>query len=422
MKAEKLLESKPSTYAWTVVALLCLVGCLNYLDRMMITTMRSSIIDAIPMSDTQFGLLTSVFLWIYGLLSPAAGFLADRFSRSKVIIGSLFVWSLVTWLTSQVTTFEELLATRALMGVSEACYIPAALALIMDYHPEKTKSLAAGIHMGGVMIGQSLGFVGGWLAENHSWNFAFTIFGGFGIIYSVILVLTLKDPVKGANGAIAAVDKSRDIGFRNAVRALFTQRAYVLAILYWSLISIVGWVVVGWLPTYFKEHFSLSQSAAGVYSTGYFHAASLAGVLLGGYLADRWSRRNPRARILVPLYGLLIGAPAIFLASNTAVLSVAIACFMLFALTRTFSDANMMPILSMIVDARYRATAYGILNMFSCIVGGLGIYAGGWLRDAQVDLSLMFKVASGIMLLCTVVLWYIKIGNNGQINSNESKI
>lgn len=420
MKAEKLIESKPSAYAWMVVALLCLVGCLNYLDRMMITTMRSSIIDAIPMSDTQFGLLTSVFLWIYGLLSPGAGFLADRFSRSKVIIGSLFVWSVVTWLTSHATTFEELLLTRALMGVSEACYIPAALALIMDYHAGKTKSLATGIHMGGVMIGQSLGFVGGWLAENHSWNFAFTIFGAFGIVYSVILALTLKDPVKVAKNA--AVIVNRQIGFGNAVRTLFTQRSYILAILYWSLISIVGWVVVGWLPTYFKEHFSLSQSTAGLYSTGYFHAASLVGVLLGGYLADRWGRRNPRARILVPLYGLLIGAPAIFLASNTAVLSIAIACFMLYALTRTFSDANMMPILSMIVDARYRATAYGILNMFSCIVGGIGIYAGGWLRDAQVDLSLMFKVASGIMLLCTVVLWYIKIGNNEEINSKESKI
>nr|WP_295922314.1 MFS transporter [uncultured Dyadobacter sp.] len=419
MEAEKPVESKPSAYAWTVVALLCFVGCLNYLDRMMITTMRNSIVDAIPMSDTQFGLLTSVFLWIYGLLSPAAGFLADRFNRSKVIIGSLFVWSVVTWLTSQATSFEGMLLTRALMGVSEACYIPAALALIMDYHPEKTKSLATGIHMAGIMVGQSLGFVGGWLAENHSWNFAFTIFGAFGIIYSVVLAVVLKDPVKSVKTAGVTAAAGPQINLASAVRSLFAKKSYVLAILYWSMISIVGWVVVGWLPTYFKEHFSLSQTVAGLYSTGYFHAASLVGVLLGGYLADRWSRRNPRARILVPLCGLLIGAPAIFIASNTALLSVAIACFMLFALTRTFSDANMMPILSMIVDERYRATAYGILNLFSCIVGGLGIYAGGWLRDAQVDLSLMFKGASVLMLLCTVVLSYIKIEKEVQVKTNQ---
>lgn len=126
--------NKVSSKAWLMVGLLCFVGCLNYLDRVIITTMRSSIVEAIPMSDAKFGLLTSVFLWVYGLLSPFAGFLADKFKRSHVIIVSLFIWSVVTWLTSHATTFEELLATRALMGISEACYIPAALALITDYH------------------------------------------------------------------------------------------------------------------------------------------------------------------------------------------------------------------------------------------------------------------------------------------------
>ncbi|MCE7070861.1 MFS transporter [Dyadobacter sp. CY327] len=398
--------NRPLFYPWLVVALLCVVGCLNYLDRMMITTMRGSILEAIPMSDTQFGLLTSVFLWVYGLLSPLAGFLADRFSRSKVIIGSLFVWSLVTWLTSRATSFEELLLTRALMGVSEACYIPAALALIMDYHRDKTRSLATGIHMGGIMVGQSLGFIGGWLAENHSWTFAFSIFGIIGIGYALLLAVTLKDI--GKTDDTRAAGSRPPIGFGDAVRNLFGGKDYILAIIYWGLVSIVGWIVVGWLPTYYKEHFNLSQSMAGVYATGYFHTASLAGVLLGGFLADRWSRKNPRGRMLVPLYGLLIAAPAIYLASGTGILPVAIVCFMVYALTRTFTDANMMPILCLITDARYRATAYGILNLFSCIVGGLGIYAGGVLRDANVDLNNMFRVAAAILLACVAVMYFIR--------------
>ena len=128
--------------AWLVVGILWVVGCLNYLDRVMITTMRQSLTDAIPMTDAQFGLLTSVFLWIYAVLSPIAGFLADRFNRSRVIIISLFAWSVITWLTAHATTFNQLLLTRALMGVSEACYIPAALALIADYHRGPTRSLA----------------------------------------------------------------------------------------------------------------------------------------------------------------------------------------------------------------------------------------------------------------------------------------
>ena len=143
---------------------------LNYLDRMMITTMRSSIISEIHMTDAQFGLLTSVFLWVYGLLSPLAGFIADKFNKSRIIIVSLLIWSGVTFLTAYATSFEYLLATRALMGISEAFYIPTALALIMDYHRGNTRSSANSVHIMGIMVGQSLGFIGGWLAEAHSWN------------------------------------------------------------------------------------------------------------------------------------------------------------------------------------------------------------------------------------------------------------
>lgn len=403
------MKKVTGSYPWIVVALLCVVGCLNYLDRMMITTMRGSILEAIPMTDAQFGLLTSVFLWIYGLLSPLAGFLADRFSRSKVIIASLFVWSAVTWLTSQATTFEELLLTRALMGISEACYIPAALALIVDYHRGNTRSLATGIHMGGVMFGQSLGFIGGWMAEEHSWNFAFSIFGVIGIIYSVILAFTLRDAPAAPRGTLAEEQLPlQKVGFRDAIVNLFSRRAYFMALLYWSVLGVIGWMVVGWLPTYYREHFDLSQSMAGVYATGYFHTASLAGVLLGGFLADYWSRTNPRARILVPMLGMLVAAPAIFVASTTGALYVAVVCFMTYAMTRSFTDANMMPILCLVTDVRYRATGYGVLNMFSAIVGGVGIYAGGALRDAQIDLGTMFRTAAILLLVCAAILFTIR--------------
>lgn len=154
--------------AWLTVALLCVVGCLNYLDRTMIATMRESVVHSIPMTNAQFGLLTSVFLWVYGIFSPFAGFLADKFNRSKVIIGSLLVWSVITALTAHVKTYEQLIITRALMGISEACYIPAALALIVDYHRGPTRSVATGIHIAGIMVGQSLGFLGGWIAEKYA--------------------------------------------------------------------------------------------------------------------------------------------------------------------------------------------------------------------------------------------------------------
>jgi len=402
---------KKSIYPWLVVALLCVVGCLNYLDRMMITTMRGSILAEIPMTDAQFGLLTSLFLWIYGLLSPLAGFLADRYNRSRVIIGSLFVWSVVTWLTAHATTFEELLLTRALMGISEACYIPAALALIVDYHKGNTRSLAVGIHMGGIMIGQSLGFIGGWLAENRTWNFAFTIFGMIGMVYSVVLLLTLRDRKSSAADLDSVQVAVPNIGFKSAMRELMLNKTYLLALTFWGMGSIVSWMVVGWLPTYYKEHFNLTQSMAAIYATGYFHTASLFGVLTGGFLADRLSRKYTRARIMVPVIGLIVAAPGIFIASSTTVLAVAIGCFMVYAFTRTFLDANMMPILCMIINPRYLATGYGFLNLVACIVGGVGLYAGGVLRDANVNLDVMFRVAAFSLLLCAGLLYSVRPKN-----------
>ena len=181
-----------SSRAWLVVGLLWFVACLNYLDRIMITTMRGSMIAEIPMTETQFGMLTAVFLWVYGLISPFAGFLADRFSRSRIIIVSLIAWSAITLLTGHAKTFDQLLVARALMGISEACYIPAALAMITDYHRGPTRSLATGIHVTGVTIGSGLGGVAGWIAEKHGWSYAFNLFGIVGIVYGFVLVLLLR--------------------------------------------------------------------------------------------------------------------------------------------------------------------------------------------------------------------------------------
>lgn len=404
-----IIEKGSRRYAWMVVGLLSVVGCLNYLDRMMITTMRYSIVESIPMSDAQFGLLTSLFLWIYGFLSPVGGFLADRFKRSWVIMGSLFVWSLVTLLTSYVTTYEGLLFTRALMGISEACYIPAALAMIMDYHKGPTRSLANGIHLAGIMIGQSLGFVGGWLAETHSWNYAFGAFGLFGIIYSLVLCFLLRDaPADDIKTESSEIAPESPLDLKTVVRTLFSNPQYRIALLFWGLGGIVAWLVSGWLPSYFKEHFNLSQSMAGVYSTGYYHTASLFGVITGGFLADRWGKSNARGRMLVPALGLLLAAPAIFFASFADTLAFALPGFVAFAFFRVFLDANMMPILTQLVDRRLIATGYGILNFVSCLVGGLSLYAGGILRDMDVNIGLLFRISSGCLIVMAVLLYMLK--------------
>jgi MFS family permease len=399
-------KERPPARAWLVVGLLCIVGCLNYLDRIMLTTMRESIVDAIPMTDAQFGLLTSAFLWIYGILSPLAGFFADRFKRSHVIIVSLFVWSLVTWLTGHATTFGQLLAARSLMGISEAFYLPAALALITDYHRGPTRSLAIGIHLAGILVGQSLGFLGGSIAENHGWSYSFGIFGIVGVAYAILLTFILREAPQQTT--ITTERKDTSIRLGAALKDLFSRRDYILLLVFYGLLGVVGWLIAGWLPTYYKEQFNLSQAEAGLYATGYLHPASLGGALLGGFLADRWSRTNPRARIILPAIGLCIAAPCVFFAAYSPLLPLAIVCFMVYGITRVSSDVNLTPITCMIVHPNYRATAIGVLNMFACIVGGIGLYAGGALRDANINLSLIFQVASATMLICAALLFITK--------------
>ena len=395
-------------YPWLLVIILCVVGCLNYLDRMMIVTMRTSITQEIPMTDSRFGLLTSVFLWVYGIFSPVAGFLADRFSRSKIIIGSLMIWSLITWLTSLAGSFEELLVARALMGISEAFYIPAAMALIMDWHSDKTKSTAVGLHVAGVTVGQSLGFIGAWLAESHSWKHAFSIFGVIGVVYAVVLILLLKDRPKAYGGTHPAEKEEGVVKGRLIFSSLFKNKSFLVVLFVWGLSGAVSWMINGWLPTYYQEHFGLSQTLAGVYSTAYFFPAVLLGVIAGGLIADWWSKYNSRARILLPALGFLIAVPGVFVASYSAIFWLTVAGFTLYALTRPFIDANMMPILGMILNKKYLATGYGFLNLCSCIIGGVGIYIAGALRDGQVDLSLIFQVAALTMLICAFLLFRLK--------------
>jgi sugar phosphate permease len=427
------MNEKLQTRAWLTVGLLWVVGCLNYLDRIMLTTMRESITGAIPMSDAQFGLLTSVFLWVYAVLSPLGGFLADKFSRSRLIIVSLFVWSAVTWLTGQAQNYGQLLAMRALMGISEACYIPAALALIADYHRGPTRSFATGIHMTGVMVGQALGGLGGVIAERHEWGTAFTWFGLFGIAYAVALMFLLRDTGgvggdsgagSGAGGAVNssnnnssnnsnnsssssnnnAAAASGKTSFTAAMKSLFSRRAFLLALGFWGLLGLANWAVLAWMPTHLGTRFNLGQGAAGMSATVYLQVAAFGGVLFGGWWADRWSRSNRRARILVPMIAMLVSAPAVLLFASTHTFALAVTGLVVFGGVRCFADANMMPIVCMVADKRYRATGYGVLNLFACAIGGLSIYLGGIMRDARIDLGVVFMFAAGALAVCALLL------------------
>ena len=392
--------------AWLTVALLVPVALLNYLDRQMLAAMKSSMMEDIPDIATKanWGIVLGSFKWVYAILSPIGGYVADRISRRHVIAASLFIWSAVTLATGHVTSFNELILARAVMGVSEAFYIPAALAQITDFHPGPTRSRAVGFHQMGIYAGIILGGFSGYVADNPQlgWRFAFSVCGIIGVLYALPLAAILRNPPRPA-------DSKPKPSPLQAIDSLLSNGAFLLLVLYFTLPALAGWVVKDWMPDILKEQFGLGQGKAGVSAVLYVQLASLVGVGIGGWLADRWMHHSPRGRIFVSAIGMSFFLPALFGVGNAGSLAVAIGFLILFGLGWGFFDCNNMPILCQIVRPELRATGYGVMNLVSISCGGFGDWAFGALRDRDVPLNMIFGTFAGLAALSILVVLAIKL-------------
>lgn len=361
-------------YAWVVVGLLWFVALLNYMDRQMLSTMKPAMqIDIAELqSATNFGYLMAIFLWIYGLMSPVAGIIADKLNRKWLIVVSLLVWSLVTFLMGYATTFNQIYWLRALMGVSEALYIPAGLSLIADYHSSKTRSVAIGIHMTGLYMGQALGGFGATIASNFSWQLTFHAFGFVGIAYAFILMVCLRDKKN-----VVAVD-TESIKFKpslfKGLALLFSNISFWVILIYFAIPSLPGWATKNWLPTLFANNLGIDMAQAGPISTITIAASSFLGVIFGGILSDKWVQKNIKGRIYTSAIGLALTIPSLLLIGFGHSLFNIIGAAFCFGFGYGMFDANNMPILCQFVSSKYRATAYGIMNM-------TGVFAGAFITD-----------------------------------------
>lgn len=394
-------------YPWLVVALLWVVALLNYMDRQMLSTMQDAMkLDIVELQKAEaFGALMAVFLWIYGLVSPFAGVVADRVSRKKLVVGSLFVWSAVTYLMGYASDFTQLYWLRALMGVSEALYIPSALSLIADWHEGKSRSLAIGIHMTGLYVGQAVGGFGATIAATFSWHSTFYWFGIIGIAYSVVLALLLHDKPKAVDAVAASPDPATLMKKESLWRGLsvvLSTWAFWVILIYFAVPSLPGWATKNWLPTLFEKNLGLDMALAGPMSTITIAASSFVGVLLGGVLSDKWVLRNIRGRIYTSAIGLGMTIPALVLLGFGHSVVAVVGAGMLFGIGFGMFDANNMPILCQIISAKYRATAYGIMNMVGVFAGAAVTHLLGKWTDGG-NLGMGFAVLGGIVIVALVL-------------------
>ena len=396
-------------YPWVVVGLLWVVALLNYMDRQMLSTMREAMqIDISELeSAVNFGRLMAIFLWIYGCISPFAGAVADRISRKWLIVASLCVWSTVTLLMGHCTTFNQIYWLRAIMGISEALYIPAALSLIADYFTGSARSLAIGIHMTGLYLGQAIGGFGAKLAEAYSWQQTFHWFGIIGVLYAVVLAFALHDKVRTQveeNAEKISVGKE---SIFKSFALVFSNVAFWIILFFFASVSLPGWATKNWLPTLFADSLGIPMSQAGPISTITIAASSFLGVLIGGSMSDKWVKKNLKGRIYTSSIGMALMIPALIFIGMGHGMGAAICAGLCFGIGYGMVDTNNMPILCQFVPAKNRATAYGLMNMTGVFMGAvITKLLGKWADQGNLGLgfALMAAVITVALLLQLLVL------------------
>ena len=392
-------------YKWIVVVLLWGVALLNYMDRQMISTMRPAMqVDIEELRQaTNFGHLMAVFLWVYALMSSFSGIIADRFNRKWLILGSLFVWSAVTLTMGYAETFDQLYWLRALMGFSEALYIPAGLSLIADYHDDKTRSFAIGLHMTGLYMGQALGGFGSVISNLMSWQQTFIIFGSIGLFYAFILLLFLKEKKDGYGPEAQDIKRGSDlVGTFKGLKTLLSSFSFWIIVIYFAVPSLPGWAIKNWAPTLFSESLGIEMSKAGPMATISIAMSSLIGVIVGGILSDRWTQKNIRGRVYTGVIGLSLTIPALLLIGYGHTLLPILTAALCFGFGFGMFDTNTMPILCQFVPPSQRATSYGFLNT-------VGISAGALITDFlgkstdEGNLGKHFAILAGVVLLVVII-------------------
>lgn len=391
-------------YPWVLVALLWFVALLNYMDRQMLSTMQEAMkADISELNQAEaFGALMAVFLWIYGIVSPFAGIIADRMSRKWLVVGSIFVWSAVTYLMGYAHNFTQLYWLRAFMGISEALYIPSALSLIADWHEGKSRSLAIGIHMTGLYVGQAIGGFGATLAAMLSWNAAFHWFGVIGVVYSIVLLLLLKEnPKHSQKQATTTGEKPSRNPFRG-LSVVFSTWAFWIILFYFAVPSLPGWATKNWLPTLFADNLNIPMANAGPLSTITIAVSSFIGVILGGIVSDRWVQRNIRGRVYTSAIGLGLTVPALILLGFGHSLVAVVGAGLCFGVGYGIFDANNMPILCQFISSKYRSTAYGIMNMTGVFAGAAVTQVLGKWKDGG-NLGLGFMLLGAIVVVALIL-------------------
>lgn len=381
--------------AWATVAFLWLAFLLNYLDRQVVFSIFPVLRTDLGFSERQLGLVGAVFIWVYSVCTPFSGRLADVARRDRLMVSSLVLWSIATLGTGLSTSAPVFLFWRAVMGVTESLYIPAALATIAVLHPGTTRSKALAIHssaqFAGIIAG---GWYGGWTADHVGWRPGFTILAVAGTAYGIVLWRVFRRMPHVSSARVYS--KARPKG------VLKSSCYWALALSFFTFCTML-WMLYAWFPSFIYEHYHLSMTASSVAATLYVQISSMAGVLLGGVLADWLVKRVRSGRFLIAGASLIGCAPFAFLSLASGPLATARLSAAAFGFFAGVFVANTFAAAYDVVSKQDYGIAAGILNLIGGLAGGAGILAASFWK-ASGGMAPLMKWQALASCACAILL------------------
>jgi MFS family permease len=386
---------------WRVAAFLFVAAGLNYADRTALASVIPPLRSDLGITDAQVGLAGMLFLWCYAIVSPFAGNLADRFSRSRIVLWSLVAWSLVTLSTGLVQSVTLLLGMRMILGLTESFYLPAAAALLGDHHGPASRGKAMGFHMLGLNLGLILGGSAcGYLAEHYSWRIGFWVLGGLGLLLAMTSKSLLTD---GPTEPKAHSDEPPTATARQAWVFLLRVPTFYCLLLSAMVAGVASWIFLSWLPLFFSENHGLNLGAASLAGVALYKAPVFVGIAIGGWLSDFAARRARRGRSMVKALSYLVSAPFLFLFIGAPTFAVVAATMVMSSLIRAIGLPSEHALICDVIPAQFRSTAIGVFNTCGSAAGGIGVLLAGVFKK-DLGLNVIFGASSFLYLLAGLVL------------------
>ena len=399
-------------YKWEVLILLWMGYLLNQADRQVFNTVLPAIRDALSLTDTSVGLIATLFNLAFAVFVPIGGWMGDRFSRKWVVTISVLLFSVATMFTGMAGTFLMLVALRSIAtGGGEALFGPSNYSILAQYHTD-TRARAMSIHQTAYYIGVILaGWLAGLIADKIGWEYSFLMFGGFGLIWGVLMIIRLNNkPVETAAPSdpsvnSSEVEKSAKPGFLDGFKAVFTTPTALTLTLGFSGLIFVITGYMTWVPAYLQEEFGQTQAQAGFNSMFWTYVAAFVGVLLAGSLSDKFAVKDNKYRMWLQALGLLLGAVFLFFMGGDRSLTIVYICFAGWGFFRAFFDANTYAVLYDVTPPRLHASCASVMGMTGFAIGSLAPVILGSLKQSLGSLSTTFTILAVIWVVCGVMMF-----------------